>query len=31
MSPQTLVWHKVWHLGDDVNTDALAPGAYMHR
>lgn len=22
-------WHKVWHVGDDVDTDALAPGAYM--
>ena len=22
-------WHKVWHLVDDVDTDALAPGAYM--
>ena len=22
-------WHTVWHLGDDVDTDALAPGAYM--
>ncbi len=25
------VWHKVWHLGDDVDTDALAPGAYMQH
>ena len=31
MNPQTQVWHKVWHLGDDVNTDALAPGAYMQH
>lgn len=23
------VWHPIWHLGDDVDTDALAPGAYM--
>ena len=23
------VWRKVWHLGDDIDTDALAPGAYM--
>ncbi|MDO8458284.1 MAG: 3-isopropylmalate dehydratase [Burkholderiaceae bacterium] len=23
------VWHKIWRLGDDVDTDALAPGAYM--
>jgi 3-isopropylmalate/(R)-2-methylmalate dehydratase small subunit len=22
-------WHTVWPLGDDVDTDALAPGAYM--
>ena len=22
-------WHKIWHVGDDVDTDALAPGAYM--
>jgi 3-isopropylmalate/(R)-2-methylmalate dehydratase small subunit len=21
--------HKIWHLGDEVNTDALAPGAWM--
>jgi 3-isopropylmalate/(R)-2-methylmalate dehydratase small subunit len=25
----TIQWHTVWHLGDDVDTDALAPGAYM--
>ncbi len=31
MNSQGLVWHKVWHLGDDVNTDALAPGAYMQH
>ena len=24
-------WHKVWHLGADVDTDALAPGAYMQH
>ena len=24
-------WHKIWHLGDDVDTDALAPGAYMQH
>ncbi|MES2415588.1 MAG: 3-isopropylmalate dehydratase [Pseudomonadota bacterium] len=24
-------WHKVWHLGKDVDTDALAPGAYMQH
>lgn len=23
------VWRTVWHLGDDIDTDALAPGAYM--
>ena len=28
MNPQ---WHKVWHVGDDVDTDALAPGAYMQH
>ena len=26
-----IVWHKVWHLGDDIDTDALAPGAYMQH
>lgn len=25
------VWHKIWRLGDDVDTDALAPGAYMQH
>lgn len=24
-------WHKLWHVGDDVDTDALAPGAYMQH
>ena len=24
-------WHRVWHVGDDVDTDALAPGAYMQH
>jgi 3-isopropylmalate/(R)-2-methylmalate dehydratase small subunit len=24
-------WHKIWHLGADVDTDALAPGAYMQH
>ena len=24
-------WHKVWHVGDDVDTDALAPGAFMQH
>ncbi len=28
-SPQT--WCKVWHVGDDVDTDALAPGGYMQH
>ena len=27
----TPIWHKVWHVGDDVDTDALAPGAYMQH
>ena len=27
----TKQWHKVWHVGDDVDTDALAPGAYMQH
>jgi 3-isopropylmalate/(R)-2-methylmalate dehydratase small subunit len=27
----TTSWHKVWHVGDDVDTDALAPGAYMQH
>ncbi len=26
-----LKWHKVWHVGDDVDTDALAPGGYMQH
>ena len=25
------VWHRVWHVGNDVDTDALAPGAYMQH
>lgn len=25
----TPIWRRVWHLGDDIDTDALAPGAYM--
>jgi len=29
--PTPTVWHKVWRLGDDVDTDALAPGAYMQH
>ncbi len=24
-------WHKIWHLGDDIDTDALAPGAWMQH
>lgn len=34
MSPRTTAaphWHRIWHLGDDVDTDALAPGAYMQH
>jgi 3-isopropylmalate/(R)-2-methylmalate dehydratase small subunit len=27
----TQQWQKIWHLGDDVDTDALAPGAYMQH
>ncbi len=30
-TPKPVVWHKVWRLGDDVDTDALAPGAYMQH
>jgi 3-isopropylmalate/(R)-2-methylmalate dehydratase small subunit len=26
-----MTWHKAWHLGDDVDTDALAPGGYMQH
>jgi 3-isopropylmalate/(R)-2-methylmalate dehydratase small subunit len=29
--PKPALWHKVWRLGDDVDTDALAPGAYMQH
>jgi len=25
------LWHTIWHVGADVDTDALAPGAYMHH
>lgn len=25
------ILHRVWHLGDDVDTDALAPGAWMQH
>ena len=28
-SAAPMAWHTVWQLGDDVDTDALAPGAYM--
>lgn len=31
MTDATQIWHKIWHLGDDVDTDALAPGAYMQH
>ena len=27
--PNPKTWHQVWHVGADVDTDALAPGAYM--
>lgn len=27
----TTTWHKVWEVGDDVDTDALAPGSYMQH
>lgn len=27
----SMVWRRVWRLGDDVDTDALAPGAYMQH
>ncbi len=26
-----VTWHKVWQLPDDVDTDALAPGAFMQH
>lgn len=28
---QTAVSRKIWHVGDDIDTDALAPGAYMQH
>lgn len=28
---ETRAWHKVWHVGDDIDTDALAPGAFMQH
>lgn len=28
-APQQPTWHKVWRLGADIDTDQLAPGAYM--
>ncbi len=31
INQEPAVWHKVWRLGDDVDTDALAPGAYMQH
>ena len=31
MTVQNLTWRKIWHLGDDVDTDSLAPGAYMQH
>lgn len=31
MSDVHKIWHRIWHVGDDVDTDALAPGAYMQH
>jgi len=31
MTTHTSGWHKVWHVGDDVDTDALAPGHTMQH
>lgn len=31
MNPQPLHWRKIWSLGEEVNTDELAPGAYMQH
>ena len=31
MTDANPIWHKIWHVGDDVDTDALAPGAYMQH
>ncbi|MEO6626233.1 MAG: 3-isopropylmalate dehydratase [Burkholderiaceae bacterium] len=25
------VWHKIWQVGEDIDTDALAPGTYMQH
>ena len=25
------IWHTVWHVGADIDTDALAPGTYMQH
>lgn len=25
------VWHTIWQVGEDIDTDALAPGAYMQH
>ena len=30
-SAPATTWHKVWEVGDDVDTDALAPGSYMQH
>jgi 3-isopropylmalate/(R)-2-methylmalate dehydratase small subunit len=30
-SPLPVTQHKIWHLPADVDTDALAPGAYMQH
>jgi 3-isopropylmalate/(R)-2-methylmalate dehydratase small subunit len=29
--PGAPVWHRTWHVGADIDTDALAPGAYMQH
>ncbi|MGP1614691.1 MAG: LeuD/DmdB family oxidoreductase small subunit [Pollutimonas bauzanensis] len=26
-----MTWHKVWRVGSNIDTDALAPGAYMKQ
>ena len=30
-APGTPAWHRIWHVGADIDTDALAPGAYMQH
>jgi 3-isopropylmalate/(R)-2-methylmalate dehydratase small subunit len=31
VSPQAPAWHAAWHVGADIDTDALAPGTYMQH